>query len=101
MTRTVPTIPFGTSLRIPGLVTPTSGAPTPLGRPPLGPHPSQIPPLAGGESSASAAQSQGGSPFGALPPPTLLVPVLLLGAVLLAREKTPLLIVDMRYSPPG
>jgi hypothetical protein len=85
----------------PSVVTPTSGAPRPLGHPPVAPQPSPVPPLTAGESSASSPPSQGGSPFGALPPATLLVPALLLGAVVLAREKTPLLVFDLRYSPPG
>ena len=63
--------------------------------------PSQIPPLTANASNGYASQGQGGSPFGALLPASVLVPALVLGALLLAREKTPLLVFDLRYSPPG
>jgi hypothetical protein len=68
---------------------------------PVPSHPSQIPPLTANASNGYASPGQGGSPFGALLPTSILLPALVLGAVLLAREKTPLLVFDLRYSPPG
>jgi hypothetical protein len=64
-------------------------------------HPSQIPPLTANAATGYASQGQGGNPFGALLPTSILFPALVLGALLLAREKTPLLVFDLRYSPPG
>jgi hypothetical protein len=68
---------------------------------PVPSHPSQIPPLTANASSGDASPGPGGSPFGALLPTSILLPALVLGAVLLAREKTPLPVFDLRYSPPG
>jgi hypothetical protein len=68
---------------------------------PARPHPSPGPPLTGNESAEFSPQIPQGSPFGSLPPATLLLPALLLGAVLLTREKAPLLAYDSRHSPPG
>jgi hypothetical protein len=79
----------------------SAGPRDPLGPLPLGPKPSQIPPLTADASSAIASPVQGGSPLGALLPTSVLLPALVLGAVLLAREKTPLLVFALRYSPPG
>jgi hypothetical protein len=91
---------FGPALGVLHLGVPTSGTP-PLGGTPVRPHPSQIPPLAGNDATASSPQGQGGNPFGALLPGGLVLPALLFGAVLLAREKPPLFVFDLRYSPPG
>ncbi len=78
-----------------------SGSPVPAGPSPVPSHRSQIPPLTANETAEYSSQSQGGNPFGALPPTSLLLPALVLGAVLLARENTPLRVFDLRYSPPG
>ena len=100
---TTPTHPidaFGPALGFLHLGVPASRTP-PLGDTPVRPHPSQIPPLAGNDATASSPQGQGGNPFGALLPGSLVLPALLFGAVLLAREKSPLFVFDLRYSPPG
>lgn len=70
-------------------------------RSPLQPLPVQLPPPTGNESVGSSLLGQGGSPLGSLPPTSVLLLPLLLGALVLAREKTPLLVFDSRYSPPG
>jgi hypothetical protein len=80
---------------------PWAGPRDPIGPLPLRSHPSQIPPLTANASSEYASPGQGGSPFGALLPAGILLPALALGALLLAREKTPLLVFALRYSPPG
>jgi len=58
-------------------------------------------PLSAGDSTVASITAQGNSPFGSLPPSSRLLPVLALGAVLLARSKTPRLLLDARCSPPG
>jgi hypothetical protein len=100
---TTPPLPinsFGTALGFPHVPTPAPGTP-PLGGTPVRPHPSQIPPLAANDATVSSPQGQGSNPFGALLPGSLVLPALLFGAVLLAREKSPLFVYDLRYSPPG
>jgi hypothetical protein len=83
-----------------------SGTPSPLpstpapNRAPLSPYPSPSSLLATNDLSDSSA-GQGGSPFGTLPPPTLFLPVLALGGVLLMRGTRPRLLLDARCSPPG
>ncbi len=107
----VGTTPVTVTIDSPGMASPLAptavphpGSPGPAG--PAGPSPvhshrSQIPPLTANETAGYSSQSQGANPFGALPPTSLLLPVLVLGAMLLAREKTPLRVFDLRYSPPG
>ncbi len=76
-------------------------SPAPPRPAPARPRPSQTPPVTANESAEYAPQIPQGSPFGSLPPVTLLLPALLLGAILLTREKAPLLAFDSRHSPPG
>jgi hypothetical protein len=102
-TGTTPTLlinEFGTALGFPHVPAPAPGTP-PLGGAPVRPHPSQIPPLAANDAAVSSPQGQGRNPFGALLPGSLVLPALLFGTVLLAREKSPLFVFDLRYSPPG
>jgi len=76
-------------------------APAPLSPAPTLPYPSPRSPLTAGDSTVASITAQGNSPFGSLPPSSRLLPVLALGAVLLARSKTPRLLLDARCSPPG
>ncbi len=75
--------------------------PGPGPRSPLRSHRSPLPPLTANDSAELSPAGQGGSPFGALAPADFVLPALVLGALLLAREKTPLLVFHPRYSPPG
>jgi len=76
-------------------------APAPLSPAPTLPYPSPRSPLTAGDATVASITAQGNSPFGSLPPSSRLLPVLALGAVLLARSKTPRLLLDARCSPPG
>lgn len=76
-------------------------APAPLSPAPTLPYPSPRSPLTAGDATVASITAQGTSPFGSLPPSSRLLPVLALGAVLLARSKTPRLLLDARCSPPG
>jgi hypothetical protein len=93
--------PIGTATSSSHPPAPRTATPTPSGRPPRAPSPSQLPPLTGTTSAGYSSAGQGSNPLGALTPTFLLLPALLLGALLLAREKTPLTIFSLRYSPPG
>ena len=86
----------------PGTGTPSSGRPpTPLSPAPLLPFHLPRSPLTAGDANVASITGQGTNPFGSLPPSSRLLPVLAFGAVLLARRKTPRLLLDARCSPPG
>lgn len=70
-------------------------------RAPAWPNPSPISPVTAAGPSDFSAPSQGTSPFGSLPPSSLLLPALALGGVLLVRGKRPQLLLVARCSPPG
>jgi hypothetical protein len=63
---------------------------------PFAPSPSA--PNSPGESLGSGL---GSTPFGSLPPAVLLLAALSLGAVVLLRNRTPTLLLDLRFAPPG
>jgi hypothetical protein len=100
-TPTATIAPFGMALGSPHQARLGAGSPAPPRPAPARPRPSQTPPLTANDSAEYAPQIPQGSPFGSLPPVTLLLPALVLGAVLLTREKAPLLAFDSRHSPPG
>jgi hypothetical protein len=85
------------SLRSPPTPLRTPNSPTPV----LPRYPSPISPLAANDSSGFSLPSQGNSPFGALPPSSLLLPALAVGGLLVGRVKRPQLLLDARCSPPG
>ena len=80
----------------PRTVVPEPGRPSPLPA-----HHAPFPPLTANAAAEYAPTGQGGSPLGALSPTDLVLAALVVGALLLGREKTPLLVFDPRYSPPG
>ncbi len=81
------------------------GGSTPLGSPVTpakAPWAPQTPsPQAPNNAGESLASGQGNTPFGSLPPSMLLLPALALGAVVLLRNRTPKLLLDLRFAPPG
>jgi hypothetical protein len=77
-----------------------SPAPPAPNRAPANPYPSPNSLLTANDVSDSLS-GQGGSPFGSLPPSSLLLSVLALGGVLFARGTRPQLLLDSRCSPPG
>jgi hypothetical protein len=86
-------------------------APAPLRSTPIVPSPvpttpfpspiSPISPLALSDASSYSAPVQGVGPLGLLPPSSVLLAALAVGAVLMAREKKLPLLLDSRCSPPG
>jgi hypothetical protein len=68
---------------------------------PTTPFPSPISPLALSDASSYSAPVQGVGPLGLLPPSSVLLAALAVGAVLMAREKRLTLLLDSRCSPPG
>jgi hypothetical protein len=75
--------------------------PSPAAPAPIVPYPLPQFPLSSGDGTLAAFTGQGASPFGSLPPSSLLLPALAFAAVLLTRRKTPRLLLDTRCSPPG
>jgi hypothetical protein len=100
-----PTLVYASRSRFPGGT--LTGTPrwSTLGAPDRRPKPTppvqRFPVLLTASTVDGSSQLYGSSPLAGLPPLGLLLPALLVSGVILGRRRSPRLLLDLRYSPPG